>query len=65
MVLMKAGVWHTTVFADRTWPEDLWLEYGTAAAGGDSSLLTYYNKNRKRKDEELFFMVKQLLEAFV
>ena len=32
MTLVKAGVWHTTVWADRTWPENLWLEYGTAAA---------------------------------
>ena len=28
MALVKAGVWHTTVWCSRLWQEDLWLEYG-------------------------------------
>jgi len=28
MVLIKAGVWHTTVWVSGIWQEDLWLEYG-------------------------------------
>ena len=31
MPLVKPGVWHENVFADRTWHANLWLEYGTAA----------------------------------
>lgn len=32
MFLVQPGVWHDTVWADRTWQADLWLEYGTAVA---------------------------------
>ena len=39
MGLIKAGVWHTTVWVSRTWPEDLWAEYGTVVipTGGGAS----------------------------
>jgi len=48
MVLIKAGVWHTTVWADRTWQTDLWLEYGTSTPPRIPPKLGMYPARRRR-----------------
>lgn len=47
MVLMKPGCWHDTVWADRTWHEDLWLEYGTAAPPAPPTEAAVYAAQRR------------------
>lgn len=34
LVLIQPGVWHDTVWVDRTWHTNIWLHYGTVAVAG-------------------------------
>jgi len=66
MVLMKPGCWHDTVWADRSWPIDQWLEYGAAVTGADSSHYYYGAASPPRIDDrEFILLMRDLLEAYL
>lgn len=61
MVLMKPGCWHDTVFSDRSWPEDQWLEYGAVVTGGSVRAAKAVHM-RPRIDHDVLRQIKQYLE---
>ena len=65
MVLMKPGVWHDNVFADRTWPENLWGEYGAAAPPPPPPTTTTFGGPAPRPDFPVYLLklVLDYLEA--